>query len=82
MTQPCCLLKRTTIITIHKQGRKSSEVQRTLQCAQQFVLKNNELYRRAFKVGQPERLVVCDYNAAEIIESVHAQLEHGKLEDF
>ena len=42
-----------------------------------FVLKDNELYRRAMKVGQPERLVVCDYNAAETIEKVHAQLEHA-----
>lgn len=46
------------------------------------MLKDNVLYRRAFKVGQPDRLVVCDYNAAEIIENVHAQLEHGELEDF
>ncbi len=42
-----------------------------------FVLKDNELYRRVFKVGQPERLVVCDYNAAELIKKVHAQLEHA-----
>ena len=41
-----------------------------------FVLKHNELYRRAFKAGHFERLVVCDYNAAEIIEKVHA-LEHA-----
>lgn len=47
-----------------------------------FVLKDNELYCQAFKVGQPKRLVVCDYNAAEIIENPHAQLEYGKLEDF
>ena len=42
-----------------------------------FVLKNNELYRRVFKVGQPERLVVCDCNATEIIEKVYTQLEHS-----
>lgn len=41
-----------------------------------FVLKDNELYRRALKVGQPERLVECDYNAVETIEKVHAQFEH------
>lgn len=42
-----------------------------------FVLKDNELYRQAFKVGQPKRLVVCDYNATKIFEKVHAQLEHA-----
>ena len=30
-----------------------------------------------FKVRPPERLIVCDYIAAEIIEKVHAQLEHA-----
>ena len=40
-----------------------------------FVLKDKELYRRAFKAGQPESLGACDYNAAEFIEKVHAQLE-------
>lgn len=48
-----------------------------------FVLKDNELYRRVLKVGQLERLVVCDYNAMEIIEKIHAQLEHaGNLKTF
>ncbi len=48
-----------------------------------FVLKDNELYQRVFKVGQPERLVVCDYNTAERIEKIHAQLEHtGSLKTF
>lgn len=43
-----------------------------------FVLKDNELYCRALKVGQPKRLVVCNYNAAETIGKVHAQLEHAE----
>lgn len=41
-----------------------------------FVLKNNELYCQAFKVGQCKRLSVCDYSATNIIEKVHTQLEH------
>lgn len=36
-----------------------------------FVFKNNELYRQVFKVRQPKRLVVCDYNSMDIIEKVH-----------
>ena len=48
-----------------------------------FVLKDNELYRRAFKVRQPKRLIVCDYSATDIIEKVHIQLEHvGNLKTF
>lgn len=41
------------------------------------MLRDNELYRRAFKAEQPGRLVVCDYNAAEITEKVHGQFEHA-----
>lgn len=37
-----------------------------------FVLKDNELYCRAFKVGQPKRLFVCDYNTADIIKKIYA----------
>ncbi len=48
-----------------------------------FVLKDNELYLRAFNVAQPERCVVCDYSAVKIIEKVYAQLEHsGNLKTF
>ena len=36
-----------------------------------FVLKDNKLYCRAFKVGQTKRLVMCDYSAADIIEKVY-----------
>lgn len=35
-----------------------------------FVLKDNELYQWAFKVGQSKRLVIYDYNTVEIIEKV------------
>ena len=48
-----------------------------------FVLKDNDLYRRVFKIEQPEKLVVCDYNTTEMIEKVYAQLEYaGNLKTF
>lgn len=40
------------------------------------MLKDNKLYCWALKVRQFERLVVCDYNATETIEKIHAQLEY------
>lgn len=37
-----------------------------------FVLKNNELCRRTFRVGQPEKLVIYDYNVAKMLKKIHA----------
>lgn len=42
-----------------------------------FIFWENGLYCRPLKVGRAERLVVCDYNAAEIIEKVHGQLDYA-----
>ncbi len=43
-----------------------------------FVFKDNESYSQAFKAGQPDRLVLCDYNPAETIGKVNAQFEHTR----
>lgn len=67
-------------------GTKAERVVKFNECydaLNHFVLKDNELYRWAFKVGQPKRLLVCDYNATKTIEKVHAKLEHaGNLKTF
>lgn len=36
-----------------------------------FVLKDNKLYRRAFKVGQQKKLIVYNYSARNIIKKIH-----------
>lgn len=42
-----------------------------------FLLKDNQLYRKSLKAGQRERQVVCDYDAADVIERIHCELEHA-----
>ena len=42
-----------------------------------FFLIDNQLYRKSLKTGQQERSVVCDYNAADVIEKVHCELGHA-----
>lgn len=41
-----------------------------------FVLKDNKLYHQVFKFGQPKKLVLCNYSAANIIKKIHTQLKH------
>lgn len=42
-----------------------------------FLLIDNQLYRKALKEKQQEQKVVFDYNAADMIEKVHYELEHA-----
>ena len=42
-----------------------------------FLLIDNQLYRKSLKAGQLEQSVVCDYDAADVIEKVHCELEHA-----
>ena len=42
-----------------------------------FMLKDNQLHRKASKPEEFDRIVACDYNAADIIEKVHNELEHA-----
>ena len=42
-----------------------------------FILKDNWLHRPGMKEGQLDRRVVCDYDAAQVIELMHTEIGHA-----